>query len=342
VAFFDPPKGYFCGKLKGDIMKNDITQSDLRKAVVSKLHDEWVLNLSGKTYYILSEPIDKTTLETIFNKNNNTDLIDKLEVRWASDAFVCPAFVITPEIFLCLMKNEINEPLEVVRHFLHSVNLENEIDTKTFYKHVLCNTKLDTPNKLAYACDLIKTSILDIYVLENLHQFVKKIIDDEDYETMCLNYYHSDHKMDLTKPEENIKRDWQYLSVNYEGSLKMPDFVELVTNTNDLTNFKWNSPSKIDIYRRKMLHHEVFMLKITSKKIDGLLFPVKIDESDSFFILGKCANFVLRSSFQELCRSLSLEIAKQDNQRFFHQNYKFNKEFSLHENRSIEEILSLL
>lgn len=323
-------------------MKNDITQSDLRNAVVSKMHDEWVLNLAGKAYYISSERVDKTILETIFDKNNDTDLIDKLEVRWVSDAFVCPGFVITPDIFLCLMKKEINEPLEIVRDFLHSVKLENEIDTKTFYKHVLSNKKLDTPTKLAYACDLIKTSILDIYVLENLHQFVKKIIDDEDYETMCLNYYHSDHKMDLTKPEEKIKRDWQYLSVTYEGSLQMPDFVELVTNTNDLTNFKWNSPSKIDIYRKKMLHHKVFMLKITSEKIEGLLFPVKIHKSDSFFILGKCANFVLKESFQELCRSLSLEIAKQNNQRFFHKNFKFNKEYSLHEQRDIEELLSLL
>jgi hypothetical protein len=326
-------------------MKNK--SSKLTNAQICKVNNQLILDWNGETQCISFERLFDGHLLAIFKDEIKNDVFEGIAASWVLDKFVCPEYIITPELFSRILNNEISNPKEITRQFMQRVKLTEHINEQELMQYVLTNPEIDKPIQLAYACDLIKGCDYDYKILKNIHEFVEKCMYDRDFSKRFFNYYHSKYKMDLTKTDSEIEKTWYQLKPIYDGQLKLSESTILLDSYSDLPDDIWSEAGGKDMCWEEMLHHRLFLLKTTNHASGELLIPIYYDLDDDdnpAFLISEHMPFLYANTeaYHAVIQNIKDEVFKTGNLEFFNQNYWFDINYALVEQIETELMLSKL
>jgi len=312
--------------------QNDIRLSPIQKIQelanrIWKLDTETELTLFAQVFEEISDDtlilkLHNRTYQQILYLPNREEFFEKLNIDWILKAFKHPELVFNNLVFEKALKKEITNPIQLTLNILERKNLTNCISPKQFYKKVFCDPYLDNLVKLNAIFRLLRVVKNPVKFLDEFLEPMYRYMYDEQYNKEVEKFIRAGKQLDISWSKERLSIEYMDFSVDYKGSLKLPESCMLITNRQDLKREGIKMRHCINTYWEQILNKKCFVIHMEQPQL--LTFMISDFKKTKYFTFEAASGIENSAPTHEALSLMGRCIAEELNQQFFRENVDFS------------------
>lgn len=292
-----------------------------------KLDTENELTLFAQVFEEISDDtlifkLHNRTYQQILYLPNREEFFEKLNIDWILKAFKYPELVFNNLVFEKTLKKEITNPIQLTFNILERKNLTNCISPKQFYKKVFCNPNLDNLIKLNAIFRLLRVVKNPVKFLDEFLEPMYRYMYDEQYNKEVDKFIRAGKQLDITWSKERLSNEYMDFSVDYKGSLKLPESCILITNRQDLKREGLKMHHCINTYWEQILNKKCFVIHMEEPQ--PLTFMISDFKKTKYFTFEAASGIDNSTPTHKALSLMGRSIAEELNQQFFRENAGFS------------------
>lgn len=308
-------------------------------SIEDSIRKHQLLKVDNQLIQIGNQKIQQSTLDAFIRDPSKTEFAEQIGISWIFDTFLHPEFIITPNIIIQVIKEKINDPLELIALFLKKNNLHNDITPRQFFEKVINSEQIDTDEKFDIVCQIIRTAINVSIFLDDIEKPLCRLMYDNNYKSIWNKFNYAGIKIDTKLQADALKKEWNNIVIAYNGNCNLSESMKLVTTRNDLKRDFIIDKQKLDFYWGELISRKLFIIKLWGSV--NCLLPIKLDANRVSFIPDKVRTNYYTEPAKELLIKVWSEIQMEENQTFFHDNYR-EEEITLDGDDALEALIASL
>lgn len=271
--------------------------------------------------------------------SNKNEIFEKLKLDWILKAFRHPNLVLTDIVFEKAIQREITSPLQLTNYILEKEGVCGRISPKHFYKMVLCSPYIDTPLKLNAIISLLKAVKSPTKFLDNFLEPMYRYLYDEKYKREVDKFIKARKQLDVSWSKERLMREYLELSVEYSGTLKLPESCTLISHRRDLKGEGLKMRHCIIDYWKNVVEKKYFVIHM--QEPEPLTFLIANFKRTRYFTFEAVSGVENSPPTHKALGIMGRYLSEESNQQFFRENAQI-MDTCLSERSEIQEILNTL
>lgn len=308
-----------------------------------KLDTEAELVLFAEAFEKLPEnatfKLNIRTVQAILNLPNKDEFFEKLKIDWILKAFKYPEIVFNNLVFEKALKKEITNPLQLTLRLLQRNGLSEIISPKQFYGKVFCNPHLANLTKLNAVLRLLKVVKSPVKFLDDFLEPMYRYIYDDQYNKEVDKFYRAGKHLDISWSKERLSSEYLDLSVEYTGSLRLPESCSIITHRHDLKREGLKMRHCINDYWEQILNKKCFVIHMEEPQ--PLTFMISDFKKTKYFTFEAASGIGNSMPTHKALNIMGRSIAEELNQQFFRENTDFSNHL-LTKEADIQAVLDAL
>jgi len=305
--------------------KNNIVQTQSLEVLsnkIWKLDSEMELVAFAETFQEFPENVklrlEVRTYQRILHLPNKNDFFETLKIDWILKAFKYPDIVFNNMVFEKALKREITNPTQLTLILLERKSLSNVVSPKQFYKKVFCNPKIDNLNKLDAIFRLLRVVRNPEKFLDDFLEPMFRYMYDEQYNKEVDKFYRAGKSLDISWSKERLNSEYLDLSVEYKGSLRLPESCKLITSRQELKREGLKMRHCINTYWEQILNKRCFVIHMEEPEL--LTFMISDFKKTKYFTFEAASGIANSAPTYKSLSIMGRSIAEELSQHFFREN----------------------
>ena len=271
--------------------------------------------------------------------SNRNELFEKLKIDWIIKAFRHPHLVLTDTVFEKAIQWEITNPLQLTNYILENEGVSELISPKHFYKMVLCSPYIDTPLKWNAIICMLKAVKSPTKFLDNFLEPMYRYLYDEKYKREVDKFIKARKQLDVSWSKERLMREYLELSVEYSGTLKLPESCTLISHRRDLKGEGLKMRHCIIDDWKNVVEKKYFVIHM--QEPEPLTFLIANFKRTRYFTFEAVSGVENSPPTHKALSIMGRYLSEESNQQFFRENAQI-MDTCLSERSEIQEILNTL
>jgi hypothetical protein len=271
--------------------------------------------------------------------SNRNELFEKLKIDWILKAFRHPSLVLTDIVFEKAIQREITNPLQLTNYILQNEGVSVRISPKHFYKMVLCSPYIDTTLKLNAIICMLKAVKSPTKFLDNFLEPMYRYLYDEKYKREVDKFIKARKQLNVSWSKERLMREYLELSVEYSGTLKLPESCTLISHRRDLRGEGLKMRHCIIDYWKNVVEKKYFVIHM--QEPEPLTFLIANFKRTRYFTFEAVSGVENSPPTHKALTIMGRYLSEESNQQFFRENAQI-MDTCLSERSEIQEILNTL
>lgn len=316
--------------------KNNIVQSQSLQTFsnkIWKLDSEIELVVFADTFQEFPKNVtlrlESRAYQRILNLPNKGGFFEKLRIDWILKAFKYPEIVFNNLVFEKALKREITNPIQLTLSLLQRNGLLDIISPKQFYRKVFCNPHLDNLIKLNAVLRLLKVVKSPVKFLDDFLEPMYRYIYDDQYNKEVDKFYRAGKLLDISWSKERLINEYLDLSVEYTGSLRLPESCTIITHRHDLKREGLKMRHCINDYWEQILNKKCFVIHMEEPQ--PLTFMISDFKKTKYFTFEAASGIGNSMPTHKALNIMGRSIAEELNQQFFRENTDFSNHLLMKE-----------
>ena len=180
--------------------------------------------------------INNENWQLVLSSSNKDEFFEKLKIDWILKAFSQPVIVLNETVFKKAIQKDITNPLRLTRYILEREGVAELISPKYFYKRVFCNPHIDTLVKFNAIIRMLKAVKSPAKFIDDFLEPMYRYLYDEKYTIEVDKFIKAGRQLDISWSRERLIREYLDLTVEYKGTLTLPESCTLITHRRELKN----------------------------------------------------------------------------------------------------------
>jgi hypothetical protein len=145
---------------------------------------------------------------------------------------------------------------------------------------------------------------------------------DEQYNKEVEKFIRAGKQLDISWSKERLSIEYMDFSVDYKGSLKLPESCMLITNRQDLKREGIKMRHCINTYWEQILNKKCFVIHMEQPQL--LTFMISDFKKTKYFTFEAASGIENSAPTHEALSLMGRCIAEELNQQFFRENVDFS------------------